>query len=97
MLFPIIRLSENVSTATDHCSGLSVPAHKCASPNAKLVTKTDSQIENDLRNLPAGNARKKIEQETRNSVITSKNSLDFKKLINNVTNNINVEDKDNDN
>ena len=45
----------------------------------------------------AGNARKEIEQETRNSVITSKNSLDFKKLIDNVTNNINVEDKDNDN
>ncbi|WP_278554093.1 BRO family protein [Parvimonas micra] len=45
----------------------------------------------------AGNARKEIEQETGNSVITSKNSLDFKKLIDNVTNNINVEDKDNDN
>lgn len=43
----------------------------------------------------AGNARKEIEQETGNSVITSKNSLDFKKLIDNVTNNINVEDKDN--
>ena len=45
----------------------------------------------------AGNARKEIEQETGNSVITSKNSLDFTKLIDNVTNNINVEDKDNDN
>ena len=45
----------------------------------------------------AGNARKEIEQETGNSVITSKNSLDFKKLIDNVTNNINVEYKDNDN
>ena len=45
----------------------------------------------------AGNARKEIEQDTGNSVITSKNSLDFKKLIDNVTNNINVEDKDNDN
>lgn len=45
----------------------------------------------------AGNARKEIEKETGNSVITSKNSLDFKKLIDNVTNNINVEDKDNDN
>ena len=45
----------------------------------------------------AGNARKEIDQETGNSVITSKNSLDFKKLIDNVTNNINVEDKDNDN
>lgn len=45
----------------------------------------------------AGNARKEIEQETGNSVITSKNSLDFKRLIDNVTNNINVEDKDNDN
>ena len=44
----------------------------------------------------AGNARKEIEQETGNSVITSKNSLDFGKLIDNVTNNINEKEKDSD-
>ena len=44
----------------------------------------------------AGNARKEIEQETGNSVITSKNALDFGKLIDNVTNNINEKEKDSD-
>ena len=44
----------------------------------------------------AGNARKEIEQETGNSVITSKNALDFGKLIDNVTNNIYEKEKDSD-
>lgn len=44
----------------------------------------------------AGNARKEIEQETGNSVITSKNALDFGKLIHNVTNNIYEKEKDSD-
>lgn len=43
----------------------------------------------------AGNARQEIEHETGKSVITSKNALDFGKMIDDVTNSIDGEGKDN--
>ena len=89
----------------DNMSTLEIVLNMLAEATTTELTKTknpqgldeNKKVAKDGGSI-AGNARKEIEKETGQPVITSKNAIDFAKLIDDVSNEIsNIDDNDNEN
>lgn len=89
----------------DNMSTLEIVLNMLAEATTTELTKTknpqgldeNKKVAKDGGSI-AGNARKEIEKETGHPVITSKNAIDFAKLIDDVSNEIsNIDDNDNEN
>ena len=87
----------------DNMSTLEIVLNMLAEATTTELTKTknpqgldeNKKVAKDGGSI-AGNARKEIEKETGQPVITSKNAIDFAKLIDDVSNKIsNIEDSEN--